>query len=100
MTRKKATKGALMKRHRYDVSLKEKKNEPECVPSELKASLFVYFQELDKDSDVDTGFYSDDEEAPSSKRRSLLVALKYVCVCVCVCWGGFSIDEITFKAEI
>lgn len=36
----------------------------------------------EKDSDVDTGFYSDDEEASPSKRRSLLVALKYVCVCI------------------
>ncbi|XP_011607165.2 cell division cycle-associated 7-like protein [Takifugu rubripes] len=31
----------------------------------------------EKDSDVDTGFYSDDEEASPSKRRSLLVALKF-----------------------
>uniref|UniRef100_H3CB51 Cell division cycle associated 7 like n=1 Tax=Tetraodon nigroviridis TaxID=99883 RepID=H3CB51_TETNG len=36
-------------------------------------------QELDSDqnSDIDTGFFSDDEEAPPSKRKSLLVALKF-----------------------
>lgn len=30
------------------------------------------------DSDEDTGFYSDGEEAPAPKRRSLLVALRCV----------------------
>ncbi|KAM6900071.1 cell division cycle-associated 7-like protein [Xenentodon cancila] len=30
-----------------------------------------------QDSDVDTGFYSDTEEVPSPKRRSLLVALRF-----------------------
>lgn len=36
--------------------------------------------ESEEDSDVDTGFYSDGEEAPPQKRRSLLVALRCVCV--------------------
>ncbi|KAI3358039.1 hypothetical protein L3Q82_003057 [Scortum barcoo] len=31
----------------------------------------------EEDSDVDTGFYSDGEEAPPPKRRSLLVALRF-----------------------
>ncbi|KAM9340267.1 cell division cycle-associated 7-like protein [Symphorus nematophorus] len=31
----------------------------------------------EEDSDVDTGFYSDGEEAPASKRKSLLVALRF-----------------------
>ncbi|XP_071356326.1 cell division cycle-associated 7-like protein [Trachinotus anak] len=31
----------------------------------------------DEDSDVDTGFYSDGEDAPPPKRRSLLVALRF-----------------------
>lgn len=54
----------------------------EYISFRIKSFLSVYFQMLDseKDSDVDTGFYSDDEEASPSKRRSLLVALKYVCV--------------------
>lgn len=34
--------------------------------------------ESEEDSDMDTGFYSDGEEPPSSKRRSLLVALRFV----------------------
>ncbi|XP_070702874.1 cell division cycle-associated 7-like protein [Pempheris klunzingeri] len=33
--------------------------------------------ESEEDSDVDTGFYSDGEEAPPPKRRSLLVALRF-----------------------
>ncbi|KAM9838460.1 cell division cycle-associated 7-like protein [Aulostomus maculatus] len=33
--------------------------------------------ESEEDSDVDTGFYSDSEEAPLPKRRSLLVALRF-----------------------
>ncbi|XP_034400958.1 cell division cycle-associated 7-like protein [Cyclopterus lumpus] len=32
---------------------------------------------VDSDSDVDTGFYSDGEDAPPRKRRSLLVALRF-----------------------
>lgn len=54
----------------------------EYISFRIKYFVSVYFQMLDseKESDVDTGFYSDDEEASPSKRRSLLVALKYVCV--------------------
>ncbi|XP_068558607.1 cell division cycle-associated 7-like protein isoform X2 [Cebidichthys violaceus] len=33
--------------------------------------------ESEEDSDVDTGFYSDGEDAPPPKRRSLLVALRF-----------------------
>lgn len=39
----------------------------------------VFVQMVDsEDSDVDTGFYSDGEGAPPPKRRSLLVALRWV----------------------
>ncbi|XP_004548003.3 cell division cycle-associated 7-like protein [Maylandia zebra] len=31
----------------------------------------------EEDSDIDTGFHSDEEEAPPAKRRSLLVALRF-----------------------
>ncbi len=36
----------------------------------------------EEDSDVDTGFYSDGEEAPPPKRKSLLVALRCVFMCI------------------
>lgn len=38
--------------------------------------------ESEEDSDMDTGFYSDGEEAAPAKRKSLLVALRCVCLCV------------------
>lgn len=46
------------------------------------------------DSDMDTGFYSDGEEEPSSKRRSLLVALRWVFVCVSVERSPLIVDEL------
>lgn len=45
------------------------------------SSHWVYFLQMEdseEDSDVDTGFYSDGETASPPKRRSLLVALRYV----------------------
>ena len=47
----------------------------------------------EEDSDVDTGFYSDGEEAPPAKRKSLLVALR--CVPLVVGSGGGSIQTFT-----
>lgn len=41
-------------------------------------SILLQMVESEEDSDVDTGFYSDGEEAPPQKRRSLLVALRFV----------------------
>lgn len=53
------------------------------------------------DSDMDTGFYSDGEEEPSSKRRSLLVALRWVFVCVSVEISPLIVDElfVNFKED-
>lgn len=47
--------------------------------------------ESEEDSDMDTGFYSDGEEAAPAKRKSLLVALR----CVSLCKGYH--DTIYFK---
>lgn len=44
----------------------------------LFLSGFLQMVDSEEDSDVDTGFYSDGEEAPPPKRRSLLVALRWV----------------------
>lgn len=44
----------------------------------LFLSCFLQMMDSEEDSDVDTGFYSDGEEAPPPKRRSLLVALRCV----------------------
>ncbi|XP_041811851.1 cell division cycle-associated 7-like protein [Chelmon rostratus] len=44
-----------------------------CFNQRLKTKMV----ESEEDSDVDTGFYSDGEEVPPSKRRSLLVALRF-----------------------
>lgn len=57
-------------------------------------SGFVQMGDSEEDSDMDTGFYSDEEEAASPKRRSLLVALRYMCFvfhlkmvnCISVYW--------------
>lgn len=37
---------------------------------------FLQVVDSEEDSDIDTGFHSDEEEAPPAKRRSLLVALR------------------------
>lgn len=53
------------------------------------------------DSDIDTGFYSDGEEEPSSKRRSLLVALRWVFVWVNVDIRPLIVDKllVNFKDD-
>ena len=43
---------------------------PACM---LFLCVLLQMVESEQDSDVDTGFYSDDEEAPPQKRRSLFV---------------------------
>lgn len=52
------------------------------MPPKLQHVCFVtlvFLQMVEsEDSDVDTGFYSDGEEATPPKRRSLLVALRCV----------------------
>lgn len=43
-------------------------------------SGFLQMVDSEEDSDVDTGFYSDGEEARPPKRKSLLVALRCVSI--------------------
>ncbi|XP_042291109.1 cell division cycle-associated 7-like protein [Thunnus albacares] len=51
----------------------EEEEDRGCFNKRLKTKMV----ESEEDSDVDTGFYSDGEEAPPQKRRSLLVALRF-----------------------
>ncbi|XP_044026922.1 cell division cycle-associated 7-like protein [Siniperca chuatsi] len=44
-----------------------------CFNKRLKTKMV----DVEEDSDVDTGFYSDGEEPPPPKRKSLLVALRF-----------------------
>lgn len=54
------------------------KHQPACFVS----LVFLQVVDSEEDSDVDTGFYSDGEEASPPKRRSLLVALRCVYSCI------------------
>ncbi|XP_061597878.1 cell division cycle-associated 7-like protein [Cololabis saira] len=51
----------------------EQEEDQGCFNKQLKTKTAA----SEQGSDVDTGFYSDTEEAPSPKRRSLLVALRF-----------------------
>nr|XP_046272977.1 cell division cycle-associated 7-like protein [Scatophagus argus] len=51
----------------------EEEEDRGCFNKWLKTKMM----DSEDDSDMDTGFYSDGEEAPPSKRRSLLVALRF-----------------------
>ncbi|XP_018523527.1 cell division cycle-associated 7-like protein [Lates calcarifer] len=51
----------------------EEEDDRGCRSKRLKTKMM----DSEEDSDVDTGFYSDGEEAPPPKRRSLLVALRF-----------------------
>nr|XP_019946334.1 PREDICTED: cell division cycle-associated 7-like protein [Paralichthys olivaceus] len=51
----------------------EEEEDEGCCYKRLKTKMV----DSEEDSEVDTGFYSDGEEAPPPKRRSLLVALRF-----------------------
>ncbi|XP_008296433.1 cell division cycle-associated 7-like protein [Stegastes partitus] len=51
----------------------EEEEDRGCFNKRLKNKVV----DSEEDSDVDTGFYSDGEEAPPPKRKSLLVALRF-----------------------
>ncbi|KAK2830270.1 hypothetical protein Q5P01_018201 [Channa striata] len=51
----------------------EEEEDRGCFNKRLKTKMV----DSEEDSDVDTGFYSDGEEVPPLKRRSLLVALRF-----------------------